>query len=106
MTSLKEANGSEKPEEAASDDKQETRCRVARIEHGIEPRKAGGQPKHPGRSQNGKPTCTIRLVPDLCRARGTVPDKVVKIIRIRMHYVNRREEEVTCVMCVMYVLGW
>ena len=104
-----EANVSEASNVSESDDTTETRRefrrRVAEHEHGITPKKTGGQPNHKGRSRNDKPERTIRLTPDLCIVCGTVPDKVVKIIRIRVYDVNRREERVTCVMCVICIMG-
>ena len=97
-------------EEPATEEPQESRRQFRRKmethENGTQPKKAGGQPNHKGRSRNTKPDRTVRLTPELCVACGTVPDRQVKIIRMRVYDVDENERgNVTCTMCVIYVLG-
>ena len=69
---------------------------------GATPRKAGGQQGHKGRARSDKPEGTIHLAVGLCGFCGAVP-QTVRIIRTRMYDLNRREERVTCMMCVIRV---
>ena len=109
---VREEPATEEPatEEPATEEPQESRRQFRRKmethENGTQPKKAGGQPNHKGRSRNTKPDRTVRLTPELCVACGTVPDKQVKIIRMRVYDVDENERgNVTCTMCVIYVLG-
>ena len=93
----------------ATAEPQETRRqfqrKMAAHQNGAEPRNAGGQPNHKGRSRNTKPDKTVSLRPELCMVCGTVPNKQVKILRIRMYDLDEeKRRKLTCTMCMIFIM--